>query len=359
MPSRRAPRELPTRARRRRGRRGRSEPSRSPRGSAPARDLLWRAVPLMIILSASSTKSTIPRKRRNSRKTKKCTRRFAHPDPRVPFGCRIRASYLSRKTSSTDVHVRRATMRVPRQVRVASPPCFSSGCPARRFAIALLPATKYPTSSDSTERTVILAGPGAHPSRAVPRAPSAPHPKRRAPETADDTWSPSVARAPAISRPTRFPADPNPSAARSCVSASRSLQNATEQLFRARGRLVKVKDRNYFPTVEDDDLILVLFRLQEISRYVADGVLDAGTTGADWIVENWTQSSVTELKYSKATANPARWVIAVPEDEPVRDVKDLEGTLIASELSTPPRSSSSARRARRQGGEYSWGARRR
>ena len=136
-----------------------------------------------------------------------------------------------------------------------------------------------------------------------------------------------------------------------------SLQNATEQLFARAGVPVKVKDRNYFPTVEDDDLSLVLFRSQEISRYVADGVLDAGICGADWIVENGSDVvEVAELKYSKATANPARWVIAVPEDSPVRDVKDLEGTLIASELVNTTAKFFENRGVRGVKVEYSWGA---
>ena len=136
-----------------------------------------------------------------------------------------------------------------------------------------------------------------------------------------------------------------------------SLQNATEQLFARAGVPVKVKDRNYFPTVEDDDLSLVLFRSQEISRYVADGVLDAGIRGADWIVENGSDVvEVAELKYSKATANPARWVIAVPEDSPVRDVKDLEGTLIASELVNTTAKFFENRGVRGVKVEYSWGA---
>ena len=112
-----------------------------------------------------------------------------------------------------------------------------------------------------------------------------------------------------------------------------SLQKSTEELFARAGLPVKVKDRNYFPTVEDDGLSLVLFRSQEIPRYVADNVLDAGICGRDWIVENGSDViEVAELKYSKATSNPARWVVAVPEDSPVRTAEDLEGTLIASEL---------------------------
>ena len=112
-----------------------------------------------------------------------------------------------------------------------------------------------------------------------------------------------------------------------------SLQKSTEELFARAGMRVKVKDRNYFPTSDDEDVAMVLFRSQEIPRYVEDGVIDSGICGRDWVVENGSDAAeVAELRYSKATANPASWVIAVPEDSPVRAPEDLEGTLIASEL---------------------------
>lgn len=136
-----------------------------------------------------------------------------------------------------------------------------------------------------------------------------------------------------------------------------SLQNATEQLFARAGVPVKVEERNYFPSIQDDELSLVLFRSQEISRYVADGILDAGICGADWIVENGSEVvEVAELKYSKATAKPAKWVIAVPEDSPVREVADLEGTLIASELVNTTTKFFEDRGVRGVQVEYSWGA---
>ena len=112
-----------------------------------------------------------------------------------------------------------------------------------------------------------------------------------------------------------------------------SLQKSTEELFARAGMRVKVKDRNYFPTSDDEDVAMVLFRSQEIPRYVEDGVIDFGICGRDWVVESGSDVVVVaELRYSKATANPASWVIAVPEDSPVRAPEDLEGTLIASEL---------------------------
>ena len=136
-----------------------------------------------------------------------------------------------------------------------------------------------------------------------------------------------------------------------------SLQKSTEELFARAGLPVKVKDRNYFPTVEDDGLSFVLFRSQEIPRYVADGVLDAGICGRDWIVENGSDVvEVVELKYSKATSNPARWVVAVPEDSPVETAQDLEGTLIASELVHTTERFFLDRGIQGVKVEYSWGA---
>jgi|TARA_B110000305_G_C19374506_1_gene606242 ATP phosphoribosyltransferase len=136
-----------------------------------------------------------------------------------------------------------------------------------------------------------------------------------------------------------------------------SLQKSTEELFARAGLPVKVKDRNYFPTVEDDGLSLVLFRSQEIPRYVADNVLDAGICGRDWIVENGSDViEVAELKYSKATSNPARWVVAVPEESPVRTAEDLEGTLIASELVNTTQRFFLDKGIQGVKVEYSWGA---
>ena len=137
----------------------------------------------------------------------------------------------------------------------------------------------------------------------------------------------------------------------------RSRQKSTEELFARAGLPVKVKDRNYFPTVEDDGLSLVLFRSQEILATVADGVLDAGICGRDWIVENGSDVvEVAELKYSKATSNPARWVVAVPEDSPVETAADLEGTLIASELVHTTERFFLDRGIQGVKVEYSWGA---
>ncbi len=112
-----------------------------------------------------------------------------------------------------------------------------------------------------------------------------------------------------------------------------SLEEATVELFRRAGWKIRVNSRNYFPTVDDPGLRLSLVRAQEMSRYVADGVLDAGLTGKDWILENDSQVvEVCDLVYSKASSRPARWVLVVPGDSPVRSPADLQGKKIATEL---------------------------
>ncbi|MFA6185667.1 MAG: ATP phosphoribosyltransferase [Phycisphaerae bacterium] len=112
-----------------------------------------------------------------------------------------------------------------------------------------------------------------------------------------------------------------------------SLQNATFELFEKAGFHITGYERSYFPQIDDTEIQLIMLRAQEMSRYVEDGVLDAGFTGQDWILEN--KSSVTEvcqLLYSKATSNPAKWVLAVPNESPVKKPEDLEGGIIATEL---------------------------
>jgi ATP phosphoribosyltransferase len=112
-----------------------------------------------------------------------------------------------------------------------------------------------------------------------------------------------------------------------------SLQNATFDLFERAGFNITGADRSYFPRIDDPQIQLIMLRAQEMSRYVESGVLDAGFTGHDWIMEN--QSDVHEvcpLQYSKATSNPARWVLAVPNESNVEKPEDLEGGIIATEL---------------------------
>jgi ATP phosphoribosyltransferase len=116
---------------------------------------------------------------------------------------------------------------------------------------------------------------------------------------------------------------------------SGSLQNATADLFSKAGYRVSIADRSVFPRVDDEKISAVLFRAQEISRYVTDGIIDCGLTGYDWIVENGNEQDVIEiceLEYSRASRNPAKWVLAVPEESEIRRPQDLDGKIIATEL---------------------------
>jgi len=111
-----------------------------------------------------------------------------------------------------------------------------------------------------------------------------------------------------------------------------SLQDSTVELFRKAGWRVQVSERSYFPTIDDESIRCSLVRAQEMARYVEDGVLDAGLTGYDWIVENGSDvHEVAELVFSKVSRRPVRWVLCVPDDSPVRSVEDLQGKRIATE----------------------------
>ena len=112
-----------------------------------------------------------------------------------------------------------------------------------------------------------------------------------------------------------------------------SLQKATFALFEKAGFNISGYERSYQPRIDDPEVELVLLRAQEMSRYVADGVLDAGFTGYDWIIENGSDvHEVCELLYSKATSRPTKWVLAVPEESDVKKPEDLAGGIIATEL---------------------------
>ncbi|TDJ59078.1 MAG: ATP phosphoribosyltransferase [Nitrospina sp.] len=111
-----------------------------------------------------------------------------------------------------------------------------------------------------------------------------------------------------------------------------SLEEATVKLFAKAGYQIKISSRSYFPSIDDDEIECMLIRAQEIARYVADGVLDAGLTGKDWIMENRVEvEDIADLVYSKTSARPVRWVLAVPNDSDIQSVKDLEGKRIATE----------------------------
>jgi len=135
-----------------------------------------------------------------------------------------------------------------------------------------------------------------------------------------------------------------------------SLQEATIQKMAKAGFNISVSSRSYVPYVDDDELEIRLIRAQEISRYVEHGYLDCGITGRDWIVENGSSvHEVDEFLFSKATRQPARWVLAVPENSKIKSVKDLRGKRIATEVVNL------TKKYLRQHGvkadvEFSWGA---
>jgi ATP phosphoribosyltransferase len=113
---------------------------------------------------------------------------------------------------------------------------------------------------------------------------------------------------------------------------SGSLQEATFALFEKAGFAVHASSRSYKPSIDDPEVQVRLLRAQEISRYVEHGFLDCGLTGYDWIIENGSDVEIVcELTFSKASSNPTRWVLAIPEDSPIKSVKDLQGKRIATE----------------------------
>jgi ATP phosphoribosyltransferase len=118
-----------------------------------------------------------------------------------------------------------------------------------------------------------------------------------------------------------------------------SLQEATVQLFARAGFNIYASTRSYFPTIDDPDIECMLIRAQEMARYVADGVLDAGLTGLDWVAEHAASNSggsgvvaLADLVYAKQSFGKVRWVLAVPEDSVYQTPQDLEGATIATEL---------------------------
>src|SRR3954464_13076228 len=118
-----------------------------------------------------------------------------------------------------------------------------------------------------------------------------------------------------------------------------SLQEATVQLFARAGYTVYASSRSYFPTIDDPEIECMLIRAQEMARYVADGVLDAGLTGLDWVAEHEAANGgatavvpLADLLYAKQSFGKVRWVLAVPEDSRYQKPEDLEGATIATEL---------------------------
>jgi ATP phosphoribosyltransferase len=112
-----------------------------------------------------------------------------------------------------------------------------------------------------------------------------------------------------------------------------SLQESTINLFRQSGWRISLTSRNYFPEINDAEISCAICRAQEMSRYVESGTFDVGLTGRDWILENDSDVTVVaDLVYSKVSQRPARWVLAVPYDSPINELRDLEGKKIATEL---------------------------
>ncbi|MFC1935768.1 ATP phosphoribosyltransferase [Chloroflexota bacterium] len=112
-----------------------------------------------------------------------------------------------------------------------------------------------------------------------------------------------------------------------------SLEASTIALFQRAGWRLDVGDRSYFPEINDERIECLICRPQEMSRYVENGVLDAGITGKDWVAENDSDVHVVaDLVYSKASSRPARWVVAVRHDSPIRRLADLDGKRVATEL---------------------------
>jgi ATP phosphoribosyltransferase len=111
-----------------------------------------------------------------------------------------------------------------------------------------------------------------------------------------------------------------------------SLKDATAALFERAGYRITFSPRSYYPRIDDDEIECLLIRAQEMARYVEQGILDAGITGHDWVQETQADvHEVCELVFSKVSRGPVRWVLAVPEDSDINDVKDLEGKRIATE----------------------------
>jgi ATP phosphoribosyltransferase len=135
-----------------------------------------------------------------------------------------------------------------------------------------------------------------------------------------------------------------------------SLQEATIEKMAKAGFNISVSSRSYIPYVDDEEMEIRLIRAQEISRYVEHGYLDCGITGHDWVVENGSDvHEVGEFLFSKATRQPARWVLAVPESSPVKSVKDLKGKRIATEVVNLTKKYLKKHRVKAEV-EFSWGA---
>ncbi|MDD4939581.1 MAG: ATP phosphoribosyltransferase [Candidatus Omnitrophica bacterium] len=136
-----------------------------------------------------------------------------------------------------------------------------------------------------------------------------------------------------------------------------SLQESTFKMFKKAGFNISLSsERSYFPSIDDAEIEPVLLRAQEMSRYVADGALDCGITGNDWILENRSDAvRVTDLIYAKQSLNKVRWVLAVPETSGIKSVKGLEGKRVATELINVTKEYFQKNKVKVEV-EFSWGA---
>ena len=135
-----------------------------------------------------------------------------------------------------------------------------------------------------------------------------------------------------------------------------SLQEATLKIFNKAGFNISFDERSYFPSIDDEEIELVMLRAQEISKYVESGVLDCGVTGGDWVAENSSEVKViTDLLYAKRGLRKVRWVLAVPEGSKIRSVKDCSGKRIATELVNVTKKYLKKKKVKAEV-EFSWGA---
>ncbi|MDX9746374.1 MAG: ATP phosphoribosyltransferase [Syntrophales bacterium] len=135
-----------------------------------------------------------------------------------------------------------------------------------------------------------------------------------------------------------------------------SLEQNTIDLFKRAGWHISYDSRSYFPDIDDDEMNCTLVRAQEMSRYVEDGNIDLGLTGRDWILENESNVVlVQDLIYSKVSARPARWVLVVRQDSPIRTLEDMQGKRISTELVNFTKKYFSERKIDVHV-EFSWGA---
>ncbi|MCQ9207762.1 MAG: ATP phosphoribosyltransferase [Omnitrophica bacterium] len=135
-----------------------------------------------------------------------------------------------------------------------------------------------------------------------------------------------------------------------------SLQELTVKLFKKAGFTITVSERSYFPSIDDREIEAVLFRAQEMSRYVESGIIDCGITGRDWILENASKvTKVSELVYAKQSLRPVKWVLAVPNSSGIKSVKALRNKRIATELVNVTKAYLRKKKIKADV-EFSWGA---